>query len=127
MMDLFSCLLMESPSQYYAPCRVRGRRRGRRGYYYATSLLASYIQIQCYICTCYYIVIYNSATYWLTSCIRISLHLLLLLLLLLILYIDFLQLHSRHRQTYIFCHCFKQSEYSTADECIESHPTYMAG
>lgn len=59
--------------------------------------------------------------------LMLNMLLLLLLMLLLILYIDFLQMHSRHSQTYIFSHCFKQSEYSPADECIESHPTYMAG
>ena len=109
MLDLFSCPPVESPAQYDAPCRVRGGRRGWWGYYYATSVLAAVYELLCLL---------NSMH---------PLLLLLLLLLLLILYIDFLQLHSRHRQTYIFCRCFKQSEYSTADECIESHPTYMAG
>ena len=116
MSDLFSCHLVESPTQHDAPCRVHGDGRGRLGV------------LLCYICTC--------GSIWIQwFCIKtyvfvdpILLHsLLLLLLLLLILYIDFLQLHSRHRQTYIFCHCFKQSEYSTTDECIKCHPTYMAG
>ena len=93
--------------------------------------------LSCYICICsciasitmlhLYLQLYRHCTCCsMKTCCLLNL-LLLLLLLLLILYIDFQQLHSRHRQTYIFCHCFKQSEYSTADECIESHPTYMAG
>lgn len=107
-----------------APCRV-GERRGK-----GVGVLS------CYICICsciasitmlhLYLQLYRHCTCcsMKTCCL---LNLLLLLLLLLILYIDFQQLHSRHRQTYIFCHCFKQSEYSTADECIKCYPTYMAG
>ena len=124
-----------------APCRAGRRRRHKRGYYPANYLLASYmtftiplqlVQLQY---TVYYLLHLSLLQYANSIKLRLSatvydslcLFNLLNLLLLLILYIDFLQMHSRHKQTYIFSHCFKQSEYSTAERCIESHPTYIAG
>ena len=108
MLDLFFMLSRRIFSPIRRPVQGPRKEEGQAGvllcynsssysigfYNAATSVLASYIGIQC-CCICQ---LYEKAL------------LLLLLLLLLILYIDFLQMHSRHRQTHIFSHCFKQSE-----------------
>ena len=78
---------------------------GLGGYYYATTRPATVYRFNATSVLASYIVFYNSAAVYVSALLNP-----LLLLLLMILYIDFLQMHSRHRQTHIFSHCFKQSE-----------------